>query len=81
MVFFAMQNQRIRLVALNAGASMRYEQRFGFRRWLFARDSGSYNAFIKQLKFYECVSRRTATAGRFAPLDVWEMFPPHVSAT
>jgi len=45
----------------------------------FLRDSGSYNAFIKQLKFYECVGRRTATAGRFAPLDAWET--PHVSAT
>jgi len=47
----------------------------------FLRDSGSYNAFIKQLKFYECVGRRTATAGRFAPLDAWEMPPPHVSTT
>lgn len=49
--------------------------------FLRARDSGSYNVFIKQLKFYECVSRQIATAGRFAPLDVRGKLPPHVSAT
>lgn len=64
------KKKKNRSAALNAGASTRYERQFGFRHWLFTRDSGSYNAFIKQLKFYECVSRQTATAGRFAPLDV-----------